>query len=251
MSKGFFTPQFKQRQSGQPEIHPSDMSLSSEREHSWAIPQPNSMSLTDSMSSLSIHAPLPVDVNGTHVHPPNVPKVFDIYTSNWSLHMKVPNHLIIPTLGSVNYAQQSQEGRHPTMRFQQCNAFTARSCRRGAECPYIHSAHTDMDVASGAVSMSYVHVNYALPSVEHALYATHPPGGVLAVQEPNRAQSIHHIPTERVYCTAGSAALIASGQKPDTVVKFCAHYYLKKMCHMGERCQFIHAVFLSPQAPQK
>ena len=123
------------------------------------------------------------------------------------------------------------------------------SCSKGQACKFVHAD------PSGAKRHA-IHVNYAWRSLEACTYTRREPGKVLTVFAPNERPPTEQIPSERVLVTKGSKVALEElqraqeGRPAEEPVRLshCAHYYFNRMCNRGEKCHFIHAVHVDPNA---
>ncbi len=107
------------------------------------------------------------------------------------------------------------------------------SCSAGNTCKYVHADIHDL-------KRSCVHVNYAWPSLAHVTYERYSANRTLHVTSPN-ARCV-------VDTMHASFALKTRGLETSNKLTHCAHYYYNRVCHLGPECQFIHAVFIDPEA---
>jgi hypothetical protein len=107
------------------------------------------------------------------------------------------------------------------------------SCSRGTSCKYVHA-----DVRG--LKRSSVHINYAWPSLSHVTYERYSADRTLRVTSPNA----------RCVVDTMHASFVLKTQGLDTAKKLshCAHYYYNRVCHLGPECQFVHAIFVDPEA---
>ena len=110
----------------------------------------------------------------------------------------------------------------------------ATSCKMGSLCKFVHAD------ARGA-KQHEIHVNYAWRCVEDVEYERFAPGKVLEVVAPN-GKSIGDVMDSQM---ALKTKALTSKRRP---LSHCAHYYFNRTCHLGADCQFIHAVFIDPNA---
>jgi len=110
----------------------------------------------------------------------------------------------------------------------------ATSCKMGSRCKFVHAD------ARGA-KQHEIHVNYAWRCVEDVEYERFAPGKVLEVVAPN-GKSIGDVMDSQM---ALKTKALTSKRRP---LSHCAHYYFNRTCHLGADCQFIHAVFIDPNA---
>eukprot|EP00760_Papus_ankaliazontas_P000986 PhM_4_TR10343/c0_g1_i4/m.23532 len=207
-------------------------------------------------STTELSMPIPFDIE------PMVPQgaamplthnagfVFKVFSFSWDQFVSVPSQMVLRTAGSERYIAEQRAGRRHQTHFHMCKNFaTGLMCKKGATCPFIHAQYADVDLENGTVEASPVHLSMEVPSLDGALYPRHPAGFVLSVCEPNRLSSMRYLNSEYVYVTEGSKAFMAANFGPNAspspsnaYIKHCAHFFLKKMCRMGHRCNFLHAV---------
>jgi hypothetical protein len=113
----------------------------------------------------------------------------------------------------------------------------ADACIKGPACKFVHAN------VEGCRKQP-IHVNYAWRSMEAVTYPRLPPGETLSVLAPNERPPVDEVPSERILVTRGSA----SRRDGNRTLSHCAHYYFNRMCNRGERCNFVHAVHIQPNA---
>jgi hypothetical protein len=128
-------------------------------------------------------------------------------------------------------------------RFVLCKNFDAKrpktSCTMGDSCKFVHA-----NLAGAAIQQQEIHVNYAWREERLVTYERLPAGETLSVLAPNNRYPVELIPSELVLATRGAVARHHHGGQ----LSHCAHYYFNRMCNRGDRCNFIHAVYIDPSA---
>ena len=109
------------------------------------------------------------------------------------------------------------------------------SCPLGTACKFVHADR------ALALRVDGDHVNYALRRVSDSLYPRFEEGTVLHVAAPNSPDTSDVIESHMVLKTQA----LNAARRPLT---HCAHYYFNRSCHQGANCNFIHAVFIDPNA---
>ncbi|KAF8292540.1 hypothetical protein TcYC6_0116660 [Trypanosoma cruzi] len=107
------------------------------------------------------------------------------------------------------------------------------SCWKGAMCKFVHADTT------GAPRYS-IHVNYSWRSAECCTYPRLPAGEMIHVLAPNGRQPLETFPSERILVTRGSI----NWKSRIGPLSRCAHYYFNCLCNRGEKCNFIHTVYV-------
>ncbi|KAH9589049.1 hypothetical protein LSM04_001054 [Trypanosoma melophagium] len=161
-------------------------------------------------------------ITGNHV------EVFDPSFKNMYL---VPSHFVVHT----------PPGRSNFARLVYCRNYKARysaSCSMGDSCMFLHA-----DVDYDTLQAQPIHVNYIWRDESLCTYRHLPAGGYLHVLLPNNKQPMEWIPSERVLMTQGALPFFKGKNRP---VSHCAHYYFNQLCYRGERCNFIHALYVDP-----
>ncbi|TPP50576.1 hypothetical protein CGC21_5330 [Leishmania donovani] len=116
-----------------------------------------------------------------------------------------------------------------------------QSCAMGSSCKFVHA-----DCNYTKLEAHPIHVNYIWRHETLCTYPRMPAGERLEVVQPD-GHSIA-IPSERILLTAGAAAHAEAGK---TTLTCCDSYENSGMCNCGERCNFIHAVHVDPNLPQR
>ena len=109
------------------------------------------------------------------------------------------------------------------------------SCGLGSDCKFVHA-----DLSRATVLPS-IHINYAYRSLDDVEYSRFAPGYLLRVSQPNGKAPVAYIPSE---CCLRTRANVAHHRQ----LSHCAHYYYNRTCHLGDQCQFVHAVYVDPAA---
>jgi hypothetical protein len=117
----------------------------------------------------------------------------------------------------------------------------ANSCPMGDSCKFVH-----IDMSTPQLTVQSIHVNYAYRSLEEVTHERLPAGESLAVMAPNNRAPSQLVPSEMVLVTRG-ALNRHSGKGP---LSHCAHYFYNRMCNRGERCSFLHCLFVDPSATE-
>ncbi|ORC92726.1 uncharacterized protein TM35_000034790 [Trypanosoma theileri] len=160
--------------------------------------------------------------------PDNHLEVFDPNFKNMYL---VPSHLVVHT----------PPGRTNLTRLVHCRNYKAHysaSCSMGDSCKFVHA-----DVDYDTLQAQPIHVNYIWRDESLCTYRHLPSGGYLDVLLPNNKQPMERIPSERILMTQGALPFFKGKNRP---VSHCAHYYFNQLCYRGERCNFIHALYVDP-----
>jgi hypothetical protein len=107
------------------------------------------------------------------------------------------------------------------------------SCRFGSACTMIH-ADTSEERPSN------MHINYAWRCPEDVSYRRFPAGPDVVVALPRGGLG----DAMNVCMLLETEGLRKSHRHPT----HCAHYFFNRMCIVGHRCRFIHAVYIDPNA---
>ena len=108
------------------------------------------------------------------------------------------------------------------------------SCKMGSRCKFVHAD-------TSAAAKHEIHVNYAWRTAEAVTYERFAAGQVLEVVAPN-GKAIGDVMESQM---ALKTKALATKRRP---LSHCAHYYFNRTCNLGADCQFIHAVFIDPNA---
>ena len=109
------------------------------------------------------------------------------------------------------------------------------SCPMGSRCKFVHAD------TRGAREKGGVHVNYAWRSAEEVTYERFRAGKVFQVAPPNGKTATDVMDSQMALKTKA----LGAKRRP---LSHCAHYYFNRACNLGADCQFIHAVFIDPEA---
>jgi hypothetical protein len=112
------------------------------------------------------------------------------------------------------------------------------SCPMGESCKFVH-----IDMATPELQVQSIHVNYAYRSLEEVPHERLPAGEQVAVMAPNGRAPSQLVPSEMILKTRG-----AENRNSGKPVSHCAHYFYNRMCNRGERCSFLHCLFIDPTA---
>jgi len=118
------------------------------------------------------------------------------------------------------------------------NYYVEGDCPKGRSCKFVHADVNHKDVKSAPI-----HVNYAWRSMDLCTYPTLEAGSFVNVLLTNNRLPSEQIPTERILMTIGSLSAV-NGE----AAQHCAHYHFNRICNRGEKCHFIHAVYVDPNA---
>jgi hypothetical protein len=153
---------------------------------------------------------------------------FPVYTKGFRAVYHVPwtNVFHLPE----GYAS----GRHVVV----CNRFDPLN--PDSSCPSLACTFAHVDIR--AVQPCPIHVNFAWRSLQAVKYKRCPPGLVFDIKQPNCRMTVDRMDSSCILQTQGSS------RSNPTKVSHCAHYYYNRVCHLGPECQFIHAVFIDPEA---
>lgn len=113
------------------------------------------------------------------------------------------------------------------------------TCAKGDQCKFVHADTSD-------ASRHSIHVNYVWKNLDAYPYPRLPAGDQLLVFAPNQRPPVESIPSERVLVTRGAL----SWKEHPLAMSHCAHYYFNRTCNRGERCNFIHSVYLDPTSEE-
>jgi len=113
------------------------------------------------------------------------------------------------------------------------------SCPMGEACKFVH-----IDMNCPGMTVQSIHVNYAYRSLDEVKHERLPAGEMITVMAPNNRAPSQLVPSELILKTRG-AENRHSGKGCNS---HCAHYYYNRMCNRGERCSFLHCLYIDPNA---
>jgi len=119
------------------------------------------------------------------------------------------------------------------------NYYVEGDCPKGRSCKFVHADVNHKDVKS-----TPIHVNYAWRSEELCTYPRQEAGTTVSVLLPNNRLPYELISSDRLLVTIGSTSAVR-GEAP---ASHCAHYHFNRICNRGEKCHFIHALYVDPNA---
>ncbi|KAF8282467.1 Zinc finger CCCH domain-containing protein 35 [Trypanosoma cruzi] len=152
-----------------------------------------------------------------------------VYDAEFKYLYEVPSHLLVHV----------PSARLNITRLVFCRnyrSFEADSCKMGNNCKFVHA---DVDVST--LEAFPIHVNYIWRDEKLCTYKRLPPGEFLEVLSSDMC-TVETLPSERILLTRGA---LAHQDIAEPLIR-CKHYDANQTCFTGERCNFVHVMYVDP-----